>query len=102
MDSNSSENPDMYWSVVVPGMTEEQADWLLSEGGKGPHGLLGSVVDPTYFLSLHIDRHSAEVLKEALLLLESGSAGTEAKGIGRGLREAVDDWIDGGGKYLND
>ncbi|MFF7635935.1 hypothetical protein ACFZB9_22725 [Kitasatospora sp. NPDC008050] len=84
-------------------MTEAQAEHLLSVAGESPIGLLGSTVDPSYFLSLHIDRHSAETLKAALLLLlESGSAGIEAKGIGRGLLEAVDDWIEAGGQYLGE
>jgi hypothetical protein len=69
----------MYWSVVFPGMTEGQAEWLLSTAEEGPHGLLGSIVDPNYFLSLHVDRYSAETMKEALLLLESSDSSVEAK-----------------------
>nr|WTB30651.1 hypothetical protein OG781_15130 [Streptomyces sp. NBC_00830] len=92
----------MYWSVVFPGMTEGQAEWLLSTAEEGPHGLLGSIVDPNYFFSIHVDRYSAETMKEALLLLESSDSGIEAKGIARGLLEAVDDWLDAGGKYLEE
>ncbi|WP_159041267.1 hypothetical protein [Streptomyces sp. WM4235] len=92
----------MYWSVVFPGMTEGQAKWLLPRAEEGLPGLLGSIVDPNYFISLHVDRHSAETMKEALLLLESSDSSTESKGIARGLLEAVDDWLDAGGKYLEE
>jgi hypothetical protein len=101
-DPGASENYDMYWSVVVPDMTEEQANWLLTVASEGPYKLLGSTVDPNYFLSFHIDRHSVETLKKALLLLESSDVDSESKGTSRGLREAVDDWLDSGGRYLGE
>lgn len=100
--AGGSEAHEMYWSVVFPGMNKRQAEWLLSTAEEGSHELLGSIVDPNYFLSLHVDKYSAETMKEALLLLQSSDSSIESKGIARGLLEAVDDWLDAGGKYLGD
>jgi hypothetical protein len=102
MSKDDNENSGMYWSVVVPGMTEDQADWMLARAGGEPYGLAGSTVDPSHLLSLHIDRHSVETLKVSLLMLKSSDANVELRGIGRGLLEALDDWLAADGKYLDD
>ncbi|WP_146778877.1 hypothetical protein [Actinomadura craniellae] len=84
-------------------MTEEQANWLLAAAGEGPHSLLGSTIDPNYFLSLHVDRYSVEVLRESLLLLMGAQdIDSESKGTARGLLELVNDWLDAGGRYLDE
>lgn len=71
-----------YWHVDIPGLTEERAESLVA---RYP-GMHGTVVDPKQWFTAHMDRETAEVLRNALLTLGSD-------GIGVGLREIVDEWL---------
>ncbi len=72
-----------YWSVDVPGLTQERAESLVAYCPELP----GTVIDPGLWFTVHMDRDTAEVLRTALLSLGPDS-------IGVGLRESVDDWLD--------
>jgi hypothetical protein len=85
----SSRNPgdqDFYWSIDVPGMTEEQARRLASIIRTSGLDLEPLLVNPANFLTFHIDRESAETLRSGLLGIRSNS-------IGDGLRESIEEWL---------
>ncbi|WP_433529540.1 hypothetical protein ACQPYA_25145 [Micromonospora sp. CA-263727] len=81
----------LYWSVDIPGLTQEQAEALAS---RFP-GLPGTAVDPRQWFTVHIDRETVEVLKRALESVEVDSVGT-------GLREIAEDWLDSTRGYMNE
>jgi hypothetical protein len=84
-DASASTERDQgfYWSVDIPGLTEEQAASLVDCCPELP----GTVVDPRHWFTVHMDRETAQVLRSALLSLGSDS-------IGVGLREGVEDWLE--------
>ena len=101
--AEAENNGDMYWSVVIPTLTRQEAELLLSMARSIRSNLEGSLVDPYYFFSLHIDRDSAETVHAALnLLMNSSTSSIQEKGTARGLTEIINDWIDSGGRYLGE
>ena len=75
-----------YWALDVPGLTHDQAIRLASLVADSQVGLPASLVDPSQFLTLHLDRESVQVLRAAL-----GAINTNEVGIG--LMEIIDDWL---------
>ena len=60
-DDQVSEQP-FYWGVDVPGMTADQASWVVSTIKGGGLRLQPIRVDPAVFLTLNLDRESVEAL----------------------------------------
>lgn len=76
-----------YWSVDIPGLTEDEASSLASYvNGKYHRHCIA--LDPQLWLTLHMDRETAETLKQALAAFElsGGDVG--------GLKEDVEGWIE--------
>jgi hypothetical protein len=80
---------DPYWSLDVPGLTEAEArqivEWVKVSGA----GWFGkeSPLDPRDWLTLHLDRESAQTLHAAL------TDPREPNSSGRGLTEAIGKWL---------
>lgn len=55
---------DYYWSVDVPGLDATSADRLAEHAAA--HGYSATTVDPEHFLTLHMDRETVEMLRDAL------------------------------------
>jgi hypothetical protein len=55
-----------FWAVNLPGLTREQAEKLLVMAERAGMSFGGSTVNPSEFLTLHLDRASVEILFEAL------------------------------------
>lgn len=80
-------NSDYFWAVDVPGMTREQAEWLVSALASGPFALHGIAVNPAHFFTVRVDRDGAEVLRDALRQAHSND-------IAAGLAEILESWLD--------
>ncbi|GAA5155835.1 hypothetical protein GCM10023214_12100 [Amycolatopsis dongchuanensis] len=73
-----------YWNVDLPGLTREQAEWI-AETACVKYGLPSSVVDPSVFLTLHMDRETALRIAQGLSNFDDD--------ISVGVREIIDEWI---------
>jgi hypothetical protein len=61
---------EWYWSVDIPGLTEPRAAQLLAiVRAAGIEAVNGSAVDPSRWLTLHLDRSSVEALARALAVV---------------------------------
>jgi hypothetical protein len=61
---------DHYWSVDIPGLTADSAA-LLAEAAIAD-GYPASTVDTRDFLTMHMDRGTVEILRDALTARPSG------------------------------
>ena len=77
-----------FWTITTTEMTEEQAKSLADRISAEHPGVYADAVDPSAFFSLHLDRWTTELLRDALLALRArgGEPG--------GLLEDVSDWLD--------
>lgn len=77
---------DPYWSLDIPGLTEDQAEQLLATVKEEQFGWFGSgtASDPSIWLTLHLDRATAQMLYDALM----SNPETE-----RGLAEPIGEWL---------
>lgn len=75
------------WGVGFPGLTQQQANWLVRIADEGPYDLQGMTIDPSEWFNVWVDRESAEVLRSALRLLPSNE-------IANGLREVIEEWLE--------
>jgi hypothetical protein len=55
-----------YWGIDLPGTTRSQASALLDAAKLNEWAKYGSLVDPSQFLTLHLDKQSVEMLLSAL------------------------------------
>lgn len=78
----------MFWTVSTTEMTQEQAQTAVSLIERECPGVLANPVDPAGWFSLHLDRWTAELLRDALVSL------ARAGGDPGGLLEDVEDWLD--------
>jgi len=85
VDAGPNQYGRFFWAVDIPGLTQEQANWLVSVLADGPYALHGIPVNPTKWFTVRVDRDGAEVLREALGRLSVNGA--------IGLWEIVDDWL---------
>jgi hypothetical protein len=76
----------IYWGVDAPGMTADQASWVVSTIKGGGLRLEPIRVDPAVFLTLHLDRESVKALV-------NGLASVPANPVSDGLRESLEDWL---------
>ena len=80
---------DQYWSMDVPGLTEAEAKELLEWVEAKQLGWFGSAsaVDPASFLTLHLDRDSAQMIYDGLMsnpaTAQQGLAGTIGEWLSR-------------------
>ncbi|MFD3557187.1 hypothetical protein ACFWWA_34560 [Streptomyces goshikiensis] len=91
MTGRSADDQEFYWGIEIPGLTQRQADELLSIVRDSGMGLEPILVNPATFLTLHIDRATAKALMAGLISAEPNP-------IVDGVRESVDDWLDSAGE----
>ncbi|MFI1399557.1 hypothetical protein [Streptomyces sp. NPDC020681] len=91
MVNRSADDQEFYWSIEIPGLTQGQANELLSIVRDSAMGLEPILVNPEKFLTLHIDRATAKALRVGLLSVEPNP-------IVDGVRESVDDWLTSAGE----
>lgn len=83
-----------YWSVDLPGLTEDSAQRLLAWAADERLSLGGTAVDPAHMFSAHIDRESVEVLLAALeYALGSGGLAGEQASVARGFADQLGEWM---------
>ena len=78
-------NRDYYWSVDIPGLTAGPAALLADRAIAD--GYPASPVDPRDFLTMHMDRGTVEILRDALTALPGRTGGSQ------GLLEILSDWL---------
>jgi hypothetical protein len=80
---------DPYWSVDIPGLTEGEAKQLVEWADAKQFGWFGSAsaVNPTMFLTLHLDRDSARMLYDGLM------RNPETATPEHGLAESIGEWL---------
>jgi hypothetical protein len=81
-----AQRSDYYWSVDLPGLTKQGAEELLTFVADG-HDIHGSAVNPDLFLTLHIDRDTAETLSKAL-------KNEKDDPVAQSLLGVVNEWLD--------
>ena len=79
---------DRYWSVDLVGLSEQGANAVVRFAEHAEAGVHGTTVDPTAWLTLHLDRDTVEGLVRALVATEH-AGGT----VGRSVLEVLEDWL---------
>jgi hypothetical protein len=79
-----------YWAIDLPGLTQVQAEELLGMAEKAGMSFGGTTVDPSQFLTFHIDRATVESLYNALSSIAEDEQGLALSGVREGLKE----WLD--------
>jgi hypothetical protein len=83
-----------YWALDIPGLTRSQAEELQSFVKDSGVSDFVTVVDPSAFLTLHLDRDSSAALLRAVDLQRSGAVGqAEEAVVLDGLSETLADWL---------
>lgn len=73
-----------YWSIDVPGLDEEDAkELVLLAGERSGNG--ATVIDPSHWLTLHMDRETVEIIASALRQCGDEKA--------QSLLEEMDEWL---------
>lgn len=75
-----------YWSLDISGMTTKQGLQVVSAIKASAPFLDVLLVDPTKFLTLHLDRESVEAIVEGL-------AGVRLNPVNGSLRESLEEWL---------
>jgi hypothetical protein len=75
-----------YWAVDLPELTKDDAEDVLQFVAER-HDIKGSRVDPDLFLTLHLDRETAEALSRAL-------KGENDDQIAQSLLGIVNEWLE--------
>jgi len=89
-----SPDSEQYWSLDVPGLTRRQAGDLQSFVKDSGISDFVTVVDPSEFLTLHLDRDTVAALLRAVDQERSGRAGRpDEAAVLDGLSEALTDWL---------
>ncbi|MFE3514448.1 hypothetical protein [Streptomyces sp. NPDC059166] len=76
-----------YWSIDMPGLDEHRAAELAGLVRRSDAGIMATPVDPRFWLTLHLDRETVEVIREAL-------AAAPATAVTAALVESFDEWLD--------
>ncbi|MET9592317.1 hypothetical protein ABZY45_15385 [Streptomyces sp. NPDC006516] len=84
---NDEEADFPYWSIDMPGLDERRAVELAGLVRQSGAGIEPTLVDPMLWLTLHLDRETVEVVRDAL-----ASAPTTA--VTASLVESFDEWLD--------
>jgi hypothetical protein len=78
---------EWYWSVDIPGLTQQGAERVVSLCRDAAIGEVGCIaVDPRSWFMMHLDRTSVEVMASAL-------QGTKNSRVADGLRELMEEWL---------
>ena len=85
----------IYWGIDVPGLTKEQAGWLVSVVNTSPHNLDATATDPARWFTVRVDRSGAEVLLAALGHLPEDDTSN-------GLKEIIQEWLEFAGEDQHD
>ncbi|WP_203338305.1 hypothetical protein [Nocardioides limicola] len=81
---------DAYWSIDIPGLSEKQAGMLL-EYASAQFGLRGSAVDPSIWLTRHLDVGTVEAVVRRL---SSEELDSEEESTVQGVRDDYSEWLD--------
>ncbi|WP_146104067.1 hypothetical protein [Nonomuraea solani] len=76
-----------YWSIDVPGLDRESALELVRLIVEQNAKLAPIPVDPHFFMTLHLDRESVEVLRDSLRR-------DQLDHVGVSLLEALEEWLE--------
>ncbi len=87
MNNEGADSPTHYWSVEIPGLTQEQARWVQERISSDPYRLQAELVDPGSFLTVHLDVESARTIRDSL-------ASRDIEGVAGGLQEIINDWLE--------
>jgi hypothetical protein len=83
-----------YWSVDLPGLSEANVQRVLAWAARENVSLGGSAIDPAGWFTSHIDRATAESLRDGLCTaLDSGFLGEEQRSIITRFAETLDEWL---------
>jgi hypothetical protein len=74
-----------YWSIDIPGLQERDIEDLAPLIDQLGRDLMVVPVDPSYFLTMHLDRSSVQAL------LDASDASTDV--VIEGLRESMLEWL---------
>lgn len=86
-DDEKAEADFPYWSIDMPGLDERRAVELAGLVRRSVDGIVPTLVDPKLWLTLHLDRETAEVIREAL-------ASATPTAVTSSLVESFDEWLD--------
>jgi len=76
-----------YWSIDMPGLDERRAAELADLVRRSDAGIVPTLVDPRLWLTVHLDRETVEVIRDAL-------ASAPATATTAALVESFDEWLD--------
>ncbi len=98
MSDNAVEWP--YWSVDIPGLSQTEAQKVLTMAAQAGIGIGGSLVDPALFLTLILDRDTVVSFTRIfdLIHLSLGPESKEDKMIVASIIEVMNEWLDASGK----
>jgi hypothetical protein len=75
---------EFYWSLDLPGLDEQLAAELVQLAAQ--QGVEGSAIDPTSFLTLHVDRETATTIADALRRAKDDP-------VAESLLESIEEWL---------
>lgn len=87
MADDKGRDQERYWAIDVPGLTQAQAEWLVSTIGSSPYKLHAIAADPRHWYTARFGRDTAEVVVAALRELAGGD-------IAQGLSEDIEAWLE--------
>ena len=84
-----------YWALDIPGLTQEGAEQLLIAASRAEIGDGGTAVDPSDFLTFHLDKSTVEGFVEAIDALQPGleSLRERDRWAISGILDAMREWI---------
>jgi hypothetical protein len=83
-----------YWSLDVPGLTRSQAEELRAFVKDSGVSDFVTAVDPSEFLTLHLDRDTVRSLLQAVEYQRPTVAGRpDEAAVLEGLSDALSDWL---------
>ncbi|MFB6520281.1 hypothetical protein [Streptomyces sp. NPDC056401] len=83
-----NDDPDFpYWGIDIPGLRKGQAVEVAELIQQSDAEIVPTLVDPKLWLTLHLDRETVEVMRDALM-----SAGQTI--VTTSLIESFDEWLD--------
>lgn len=88
-----SAGPDQSWSLDLPQLTQSGADELVTFAKDTGICELASAVNPSLFLTLHLDRASVSALVE-LLANRPGGNNNDDELVLQGLAEDFGEWLE--------
>lgn len=84
---------DQSWSLDLPGLTQARAEELVSFARDSGLCKFAAAVDPSLFLTMHLDRASVEALLH-VIATRPGTPDKSEQMTLRGLAEDLEEWLD--------